>query len=530
MSGRDTVVAVHPASAPVTIGPYRVVRELGTGGWSTVYEVIGPDGATLALKRLRADLPPAALARFRREAESLRRIDHPGVLRLIDFGSDRDGAPYLVTPRVDGASLRELLASGALGIEGALLVVLAAAEALGAIHAAGLVHRDFKPENLMIGANGEVVVIDLGLALGPEHSRYTEENALTGSVPYMAPEQIEDRSPTAASDVWALAVVLYETALGRRPFQRERQSEEVAAILAGKHESLAARDPRCADELSQVVERCLDPSPERRPSDGAALARELAACVDWLAPGELAAARQALARDPAGYAASVAPIRASRLSAAARAALDRGDAFAASRHVDRALALTPDDRQLHALLEEVMSGGPLAGETVPGRAPDPDPSGTLVGFSPPQPSAGHRVVVSAERPSPSSGPSSGSSPPSRRAMWIVGAIALAAIALVAVVAIATLDHRSGAAQPDASPPRDHAVRPDDPEDGAVEKPSHVRPSQPATPAETDDDLASPAVVSPPGGVIEKPSHVKPSRPAAGYGSPGDGVAEKPPAL
>ncbi|MCW5801537.1 MAG: serine/threonine protein kinase, partial [Deltaproteobacteria bacterium] len=270
---------MQPAAVPAMIGPYRVVRVLGTGGWSTVYEVVGPGGAeTFACKRLRAELPEAALARFRREAESLRRIDHPGVLRLLDAGSD-GGAPYLVTPRVDGASLRELLvrAGGALGIEAALLVAAGAAEALAAIHAAGLVHRDIKPENLMLAASGRVVVIDLGLALGPEHSRHTEENALTGSVPYMAPEQIEDRTPTPASDVWALAVVLYEAALGRRPFQRARQSEEVAAILAGKCEALAAADARCPDEVSALVARCLDHASDRRPADGAALARELAA-------------------------------------------------------------------------------------------------------------------------------------------------------------------------------------------------------------------------------------------------------------
>src|SRR5687768_12229594 len=101
------------------IGPYRVVRTLGSGGWSTVYEVIGPDGRALALKRLRDDLPPAAIARFGRETESLRRLDHPGVLRLIEAGLDR-GAPYLVTERVTGHSLRELIATGTLGVEAAV--------------------------------------------------------------------------------------------------------------------------------------------------------------------------------------------------------------------------------------------------------------------------------------------------------------------------------------------------------------------------------------------------------------------------
>ncbi|MBE7452438.1 MAG: serine/threonine protein kinase [Kofleriaceae bacterium] len=256
------------ASAPAAIGPYRIVRLVGAGGWSTVYEVTGPDGAALALKRLTAELAPAALARFRREVESLRRIDHPGVLRLVDAGVDDAGAPYLVTPLVVGTSLRELIeraAPAGVGVEAAVAIVLGAAEAVAAIHAAALVHRDLKPEHLLVTPAGEVVVIDLGLALGPEHSRHTAEDTVTGSVPYMAPEQIDDRAPSAASDVWALGVVLHEAIAGRRPFARARQSEEVAAILAGRAPALDEVAPRCPAALARLVASCLAAAPAQRP-------------------------------------------------------------------------------------------------------------------------------------------------------------------------------------------------------------------------------------------------------------------------
>jgi len=97
---------------------------------------------------------------------------------------------------VGGPTLRSALTDGPLVPEVALALIIAAAHAVGAIHAAGLVHRDLKPDNLVIDRDGAVIVIDLGLALGPEHSRHTAEDALTGSVPYMAPEQIDDRTPS----------------------------------------------------------------------------------------------------------------------------------------------------------------------------------------------------------------------------------------------------------------------------------------------------------------------------------------------
>ncbi len=111
------------AAVGTTIGGYRIVRAIGEGGWSTVYEVVAPGGQHVALKRLGDGLAPETLARFRREVDSLRRLDHPGVLRLIDAGFDGT-APYLVTPLIQGTSLRGVMP---LGVEGAIAVGVAAA-------------------------------------------------------------------------------------------------------------------------------------------------------------------------------------------------------------------------------------------------------------------------------------------------------------------------------------------------------------------------------------------------------------------
>ncbi len=444
------------AAAGTTIGAYRIVRPIGEGGWSTVYEVVGPGGERLALKRSRDGLAPEAVARFRREVESLRRLDHPGVLRLIDAGFD-GAAPYLVTALVQGTSVRTLMP---LGVEGAISVIVAAADGVAAIHAAGLVHRDLKPENLMITAAGQVIVIDLGLALGAEHSRHTAEHALTGSVPYMSPEQIDDRAPSPASDVWALGVILYEAIAGRRPFERARQAEEVAAILAGRCAPLDEVAPACPTELARLVASCLASSPAQRPQDGAALAAALIRHVDWTAPARLGEARALLVGDPARHAAWIREVRVELVRGDVERAIAAGDAFAASRALDRGLAVAPDDPRLRALVDRVM---PMARSTVRGHA-----APVMV---PPRPA----VAIH-------SAPQITSAPRSPRWPWaVLGGLVVAGIAV-----------GIGVSMGDDRPPANPAPVP--------------------APAVTID-AAAPAPLPPSTGE-SRPAHVKPSKPLA----------------
>ncbi len=516
------------------IGPYRIVRTVGSGGWSTVYEVVAPDGTRLALKRLAADLAPPALARFRREVESLRRIDHPGVLRLVDAGVD-GAAPYLVTPLVQGTSVRALLARGPVGVEGALALVLGSADAVAAIHAAGLVHRDLKPENLMLTAAGDVIAIDLGLALGPEHSRHTAEDTVTGSVPYMSPEQIDDRAPSAASDVWALGVILYEAIAGRRPFERARQSEEVAAILAGRFTPIGELAPACPEELARLISACLSASPAQRPRDGAALASALLRSVDWVPPARLADERALLLFDPARHAASIRDARVELAVRDASRALTAGDTFAASRAIDRGLHYAPDAPALLALIDRLMSipGGNGARPSSPDRDAGPGLRATVRGHAPPpmpaaRPSvAGHPAPERAAHARSSEaapayperaalprveGPgahgrstrredAARSGPSGRRAIWIGGAVLAIGAAILAGLLTSGGDRRRTGPQTaagDRPPSSDEPIR--DPlappsyestvePKPTVSKPAHVRPS--------------------------KPAHVRPARPAPG---------------
>jgi eukaryotic-like serine/threonine-protein kinase len=341
--------------APPVLGRWQLHERIGAGRLAHVHRgraLAGGDGAPdaddVAIKLLApgADLDdPAAEARFRREVAALAAIEHPGVIPLIGHGVDPDLGPYLVTPLIRGRTLRRLIAGGPTEPDLAALAGRELAAALAAIHAAGLVHRDLKPENVMIRDDGTIVVLDLGLAWAPHQTRYTEEGAVAGSVPYMAHEQIEGAAPTPATDVWAFGVILHEWIVGVRPFARGQPGEEVAAILAAARPPLAERDPRVAPPLAALVDACLSRRPADRPRDGAALAARLAA----LAPGDAAAAL----RDPEAFVAAEASRQAAALAAEARRLLAAGRPFAAAPLIARAARHRPDDPGILALADQV---------------------------------------------------------------------------------------------------------------------------------------------------------------------------------
>ncbi|HJL19793.1 MAG TPA: protein kinase [Sandaracinaceae bacterium LLY-WYZ-13_1] len=342
-----------PDAESSALGPYTLLETVGEGGFARVHRVVA-DGRELALKVLlpeAAARDPKAHARFEREIRALERVRHPHLIELVDHGVDPARGPWLVTPLVTGVTLRDL--GGRLCPEAALLLLEPVAAALGALHEAGLVHRDLKPENVMVTPLGEVVLVDLGLALADAHSRLTEAGAVTGSVPYMSPEQIEGEAIGPSSDVWSWAVTFYELVAGRRPFERERPGEELASILAGPLEPLAERERRVSPALGALIDRCLSRDPFARPADGAALAELLAPHLAAVPRAERKAERTAVVTDPPGYPARVAPRLVRELADRARERAAAGRPLEAIRVLDRALAYDPDADEVVALLDEV---------------------------------------------------------------------------------------------------------------------------------------------------------------------------------
>lgn len=337
------------------LGAYKLADRIGGGRLAQVYRASDESGQHVAVKLLAPEAEmddPSARQRFEREIRMLAGIDHPNVIRLLGHGIDDELGPYLVTPLVEGQTLRALMARGPVMPEIALLGVHQIALGVGAMHAAGVLHRDLKPENIMVRSDGSIVIIDLGLAYRPEHTRYTEEGAVAGSLPYMAPEQIDDGTLSFATDVWALGVILHEWIAGKRPFERPRHSEEVAAILSGRFVPLADTNRCVSADAGALADACLDIDPHQRPHDAGVLAAALETQFDWFPPAWAERHTRDALTDPTFYAQGVAAQRKLGLARDARRELERGEVFAATHVLDRALAYAPDDPELLDLATE----------------------------------------------------------------------------------------------------------------------------------------------------------------------------------
>ena len=241
------------------LGRYEVEAPLGAGGMGAVYAA--RDTTLLrrvALKVLPGHLAadPAAMARFQQEARLASSLNHPNIVTVYEIGA-QDGVPFIATELIEGQTLRARLTPAGLGAGDALPLALQAASALAAAHEAGVVHRDVKPENVMVRPDGLVKVLDFGLAK-PEPagapSLATAPGLVMGTVSYMSPEQARGQEVDARSDVWSLGVVLYEMLAGRAPFTGASTADVLVALLEREPPPLPALE---GTALSAVVMRCL---------------------------------------------------------------------------------------------------------------------------------------------------------------------------------------------------------------------------------------------------------------------------------
>ncbi|MBL9025677.1 MAG: protein kinase [Myxococcales bacterium] len=365
---------------PSRIGDrYEVTGPLGQGGVARVYrarDVHEPLAAEVAVKVLRGveeTGDPAGIARLAREIESLRAVRHPNVVALLDHGVDASLGPYVVMPLLEGTTVRQLLdREGALLPEVGWPIVTQIADALAAVHGHGWAHRDVKPENVMLAADGTITLLDFGLALAGNRSRHTTQGMIAGSIPYMAPEQIEGRDVGPACDVWSLGVLFWEILAGSRPHTRGGLQEEVAAILAGARPPAKKLGGRRIDgALAQLLEACLSLDPSARPtalSIGEAGRRATGADSKEALASELGLYLAA----PAAYRTRTAARRAAELAATARRRLEAGDSFGALEAVEIGLAYKPEDAALLDLLSAAGSPRPTSAPQAPGpQAPAP---------------------------------------------------------------------------------------------------------------------------------------------------------------
>jgi serine/threonine-protein kinase len=269
------------------IGPYRIERVLGQGGMGVVYEAVQlPLGRRLALKVLRDDLAADAafVARFRREGRIQASLAHPHVLTVYEAGESADGL-FLAMQLVRGRTLGELLCDGGVPAARALRLVGQVAEALDAAHGAGLVHRDVKPQNVLVDEADNAYLADFGLTTVGNGTAVTGSGARTsvgpvlGTVAYLAPEVIQGQAATPASDRYALAAVLFKCLAGSTVFPR---SSDVAVLYAHTSEvppAISARRPGLPRALDRVLAAGLAKAPARRPAHAKAFVDEVAAAL-----------------------------------------------------------------------------------------------------------------------------------------------------------------------------------------------------------------------------------------------------------
>jgi serine/threonine-protein kinase len=257
-----------PAGRGRTLGPYQLVCQLGEGGMGNIY--IGRHSALnryVAIKVLRPELAGRHdnVARFFHEAHTINRLRHPNIVESIDLVEDVVEGAYCVLELLKGSDLKTRLASGPLPVESALQIGVQLADALGKVHALGVVHRDLKPENLILidrdGRDDFVKLIDFGIA----QIGFQGENGIVGTAAYMAPEQGVANAPVdRRADIYSLGVLLFEMVTGRHPFPSTTDHEYLVhhAHTAPPRPSKLA--PRCPAALEAVILRCLEKKPEKR--------------------------------------------------------------------------------------------------------------------------------------------------------------------------------------------------------------------------------------------------------------------------
>src|SRR6267143_3361358 len=250
------------------LGPYKIEAPIGAGGMGEVYRAtdtrLNRDVAVKILSsRLTAE--PNAKQRFEREAHTASALNDPHICTIYDVG-EHEGQQFLVMELLEGRTLKQYMDGQGLSVKQVLTLGTQIAGALQTAHGRGIIHRDLKPANVFVTEGGEVKVLDFGLAkLLPQTDQdatlsltLTEPQAVLGTLPYMAPEQLRGEKTDARTDIWGVGAVLYEMATSQRPFRQELSTRLTDAILHQSPpppRSLSAAVPA---ELERIILKCLD--------------------------------------------------------------------------------------------------------------------------------------------------------------------------------------------------------------------------------------------------------------------------------
>jgi serine/threonine-protein kinase len=277
-----------PLAPGTRLGPYEILSLLGAGGMGEVYRARDTRLDRIVAIKILAAADAELEARFQREAKAIAALAHPHICRLYDVGRE-DGTDYLVLEYLEGETLAQRLRRGPIKIDEALTFATEIAEALTTAHRSGIVHRDLKPANVML-TKGGVKLLDFGLAKLRPHAAVmgarniavtatappnTERGSILGTLPYMAPEQLEGQEADERTDIFAFGAVVYEMITGRKTFDGPSQASLIAAILEHQPPPMSTAQPLAPPAVDHIVRRCLAKNRDERWQTAADLTQEL---------------------------------------------------------------------------------------------------------------------------------------------------------------------------------------------------------------------------------------------------------------
>jgi serine/threonine-protein kinase len=339
---------------------YRIIEEVGQGGMAVVYRARDEKlRREVAVKVLHAHLlaEPESKARLEREARAVAKLNHDGILQIFDYSSEEAASSYIVTEFIDGQTLKQFLANRKLPVpELAALIVIELGEALSHAHSLGILHRDVKPENVMVRKDGVLKLMDFGVAQVVDLERMTVTGQILGSPAYMAPEVLDGRTLDFRSDVFSVGVMLYQMATGVLPFTGKNPHEVLRRVSDGKFADPRTVNRLVSDQLARVIARALARKPEDRFPTVAAMVEELRS---YVADAGLGGPRDELGQyltDAEGYEKALVPRMVSALVASGvreQAAKRRARAL---ELWNRALAFDPHNVAVLAELRRLERG------------------------------------------------------------------------------------------------------------------------------------------------------------------------------
>ncbi len=341
---------------------YELAEEIGEGGMATVFRARDRElRREVAVKVLFPHLArrPEVVHRFHREARAAAGLEHRNILRVYDVGGAEDtDPPYIVMELIRGHSLlAEIERRGPMLAEVVACVGALLADALAVAHAAGIIHRDVKPANVMIAAGGRLLLADFGVArLETEDSLVTKTGALLGTPAYMSPEQAGGDTATTRSDLYSLGATLYQLATGSLPFSGS-PAKVIAQIASGTLVSAVRRHTGVGPDLSRVIDRLMAADPSVRPAKATEVATELRAIASAGGLGDASDELAAYFADAEGFVAERTPKIVASVVAAAERAIAEDKLPRAIALADRAVALAPNDPAVTALVAKVTEGG-----------------------------------------------------------------------------------------------------------------------------------------------------------------------------